>query len=244
MHPKGISSQAHGKFIDKELILFDLDGTLIDSAPDLALSINYMLTQVGRDTFSEETIDLWVGNGASVLVKRALSSSKTIDENIDNTLFQEALSIFLNYYRDNCCVKTVPYPNVKVTLQTLKDSAYRLAIVTNKPFDFIKPILIKLELIDLFEIYIGGDTLTKRKPEPEPLLYICEKLNIKTENSLMIGDSKNDILAAKSAGIESIGVSYGYNYGEDISVYNPNLVVDDFSDILKVLPLSIKKMEY
>lgn len=222
-------------FIEKELLLFDLDGTLIDSAPDLALSINYMLRSINHNEFSEEVIDSWVGNGAQTLVKRALSGNKTVDENIDKELFDRALSIFLEYYKNNLCVKTTPYPNVKQTLEALKDEGYKLAIITNKPFDFIEPILEQLALNTLFELSIGGDSLPQKKPSPLPLQYICKKFNVKARNTLMIGDSKNDILAAKAAGIESIGVSYGYNYGEDIRVYEPNYVVDDFADILKVI---------
>lgn len=223
------------RFINKELLLFDLDGTLIDSAPDLALSVNFMLRSIDREEFSEAIIDSWVGNGASTLVKRALSGNKIIDESIDNNFYEKALSIFLDYYKDNSCVKTVTYPDVKETLHTLKQHNYRLAIITNKPFDFIETILSTLELSEYFEIYIGGDSLEKRKPEPEPLLYVCEKLSIDANKALMLGDSKNDILAAKAANIASIAVSYGYNYGEDIRVYNPDVTVDKFSDILKYL---------
>ena len=222
-------------FIEKELILFDLDGTLIDSAPDLALSVNYMLRSINHNEFSEEIIHSWVGNGASTLVKRALSGNKIIDENINNDLFDKSLSIFLEYYKKNLCVKTTPYPNVKTTLQTLQDDGYKLAIITNKPFDFIEPILQQLELDSFFELCIGGDTLSEKKPSPLPLQYMCEKFNIKERNTLMIGDSKNDILAAKAANIQSIAVSYGYNYGEDIRVYKPDVTVDDFADILEVL---------
>ena len=235
MYPKGISSQAHGTFIEKELILFDLDGTLIDSAPDLALSVNYMLRSINHNEFSEEVIDSWVGNGAQTLVKRALSGSKIVDENIDNDLFAKSLSIFLEYYKNNLCVKTTPYPNVKATLEALKSDGYRLAIITNKPFDFIEPILKQLELSSLFQLSIGGDSLSEKKPSPLPLQYMCEKFKIKPRNTLMIGDSKNDILAAKAANIQSIAVSYGYNYGEDIRVYEPDLTIDDFSEILEVL---------
>jgi len=222
-------------FIEKELILFDLDGTLIDSAPDLALSVNYMLRTVNHNEFSEEVIDSWVGNGASTLVRRALSGSKIIDDNINNELFDKSLAIFLEYYKNNLCVKTTPYPNVKTTLQALKSDGYKLAIITNKPFDFIKPILQQLELDNLFELCIGGDSLSEKKPNPLPLQYVCKKLNTKPRNTLMIGDSKNDILAAQAANIQSIAVSYGYNYGEDIRVYRPDLTIDDFSDILEVL---------
>ncbi len=220
-------------FKSKELLLFDLDGTLIDSAPDLALAVNHTLRVLERPTFEENIVRSWVGNGAQTLVKRALLGKSEINESIDEVLFEKALEIFLSFYRDNLCVKTVTYPNVSQTLQTLKTQGYRMVIVTNKPFDFIEPILKGLNLEDIFELSLGGDSLTHRKPNPEPLLYVCKKLDVSVEKTIMIGDSKNDILAAKAADMNSIGVSYGYNYGEDIAIYNPDAVVDNFSDILK-----------
>ncbi len=221
-------------FKNKKLIIFDLDGTLIDSVPDLALSVNHTLQSLNRDIFSEDIIRTWVGNGASTLVKRALSSSVKIVDDLDEKLFQKALDIFLNFYANNLTVSTRPYPNVKDTLVSLKNKNYRLAIVTNKPYDFIKPILEDLELVNLFEYYIGGDSLSLKKPSPKPLLHVCKKLNITIENSIMIGDSKNDIIAAKNASMDSIALSYGYNYDEDISTYEPNIVFDNFEDIDKV----------
>ena len=107
-------------FIDKELILFDLDGTLIDSAPDLALSVNYMLRSINHNEFSEEVIDSWVGNGASTLVRRALSGNKTVDENIDNDLFNKSLSIFLEYYKRIFALKQLPIQMLKQHLKLLK----------------------------------------------------------------------------------------------------------------------------
>ena len=212
-------------FTKKELLIFDFDGTLIDSVPDLALAVNHTLKSLNKDTFEEDIIRSWVGNGAVTLVKRALSG--------DEILFEKALAIFLTFYKNNLCVKTKLYPNVSSTLKTLKNKGYRLAIVTNKPYDFIEPILKGLELENTFEFCLGGDSLTLKKPNPEPLFYTCKKLGVDVENSLMIGDSKNDILAATSAKMDSIGVSYGYNYGEDIALYKPDVVVDDFADILK-----------
>jgi len=223
------------KFKDKKLIIFDLDGTLIDSAPDLARAINYMLTELNYNTFDTHTIHEWVGNGAQILVKRALSGDKSIDENIDNELFENALKIFLEFYSKNLSVETVPYVNVPQTLNLLRDRGYRLAIVTNKPFDFVAPILEGLELISFFEYFIGGDSLIKKKPDPMPLLYVCDKLNVTVEESIMVGDSKNDILASARCNMQSIGVTYGYNYNEDISIHNPTVVIDDFKEILELL---------
>ncbi|MDA7817797.1 phosphoglycolate phosphatase [Sulfurimonas sp.] len=224
------------KFTDKELILFDLDGTLIDSAPDLSRSVNYMLRTSGRSEFSDDIIHSWVGNGASTLVKRALSGSEIIDENIENSLFEEALNIFLNYYKQNSCVDTVMYPNVKETLFSIKEKGYKLAIITNKPYGFIDTILQTLGIDSYFSLCLGGDSLEQRKPHPLPLLHACKILDVRPENSLMIGDSKNDILAAQAAKIDTVGVSYGYNYGEDISLYKPDVIVDNFANILKTLP--------
>ena len=223
------------KLRNKELILFDLDGTLVDSVPDLALALNDMLKSLERETFSVDIIRAWVGNGAQTLVKRGLSGSAEIDKNIEKELFEKALAIFLKSYAKYLCVETVTYPNVVSTLQTLKDQGFRLALVTNKPFDFIKPLLDGLGMKDMFELCLGGDSLEKKKPEPEPFLHICKTLGVSVEKSLIVGDSKNDILAAKSAKMQSIAVTYGYNYGEDISVHNPDYVVDDFAEILSIL---------
>ncbi|MBT8344175.1 MAG: phosphoglycolate phosphatase, partial [Sulfurovum sp.] len=218
-----------------KIILFDLDGTLIDSAPDLALAVNHMLETLKRETFSDDTIRYWVGNGAQVLVKRALSGQSDIDEDLDPELFRKALDIFLMFYAQNLCLDTVMYPNVSTTLHALKAAGYRLVIVTNKPFDFVAPILKSLELESLFEFYLGGDSLEKKKPDPLPLQYVCEKMNVSVENCVMVGDSKNDILAANAAGMKSVGVTYGYNYGEEIGVYNPTVIIDDFSELLELL---------
>jgi phosphoglycolate phosphatase len=223
------------KFKEKKVIIFDLDGTLIDSAPDLALAVNHMLTSVNHATFDEATIDGWVGNGASILVQRALSGSRTIDEHLDSDFVANALDIFLKFYARNLCLKTSPYPNVLSTLHTLKSKGYRLAIVTNKPFDFVEPILKRLELLEFFEYFIGGDSLAEKKPSPLPLLHVCERLNVSVEECVMVGDSRNDILAGNACGMQTIGVTYGYNYDESIEVYNPSIVFDDFGEILTAL---------
>jgi len=223
------------KFTNKEVILFDLDGTLIDSAPDLASAVNHMLSSLKRPTFSEDIIRSWVGNGAQVLVKRGLSGQSDIDEKLDANLFAQSLQTFLDFYKNNLCINTQLYPSVRASLKVLKAQGYRLALVTNKPFAFIKPILERLELSGLFEIVLGGDSLAKRKPDALPLLHVCQELQVNVEQCLMVGDSKNDILAAKAANMQSIGLTYGYNYGEDIGLHQPEFVCSDFSDIVATL---------
>lgn len=219
------------KFNNKKVIIFDLDGTLIDSAPDLAVSVNFTLQSLQMQPYPEDTIRYWVGNGAQILIKRALLGDVDTTPKIDETLFNKALSIFLEHYKNNLAHKTKLYPNVMSTLQELKSRGYQLVIVTNKPYDFIQPILEGLEIKNLFELCLGGDSLEEKKPSPMPLLHVCEKLEVGSREVLMVGDSKNDILSAVNAKIESIGVTYGYNYGEPISSYNPTVVVNDFGAI-------------
>lgn len=220
------------KFTDKEVLIFDLDGTLIDSVPDLALSINQMLSKFDMATFSVDEIRRWVGNGASVLTQRALSGSININPSLDPIFVEKALSIFLKFYEQNVCVDTSVFPNVASTLETLHSQGYCLVIVTNKPEQFVRPILTKLGLNHLFEIVVGGDSLSKRKPDPMQLEYVCERLAVTPAKCVMIGDSKNDIFAATAAKMESIGLTYGYNHGEDINSHGATVVFDDFADIL------------
>ncbi|UPT78507.1 phosphoglycolate phosphatase [Sulfurovum sp. XGS-02] len=223
------------KFTQKEVILFDLDGTLIDSVPDLAVAVNHMLKALHRETFSEDTIRYWVGNGAQMLVKRALSGQTEIDENLDPVLFEKALEIFLTFYGQNLCIDTAAYPNVSDTLHTLKEKGYRLVIVTNKPFDFVGPILKALGLDGVFDFWLGGDSLEKKKPDPLPLLHACEHMHVSVDQCVMVGDSKNDLLAANTCGMQSVGVTYGYNYGEEIGVYDPTCIINDFSELNALL---------
>ncbi|ALO33471.1 phosphoglycolate phosphatase [Colwellia sp. MT41] len=219
----------------KNVLLFDLDGTLVDSAPDLALALNKTLRQLKQTEYSQQTIRHWVGNGAKTLVERGLSGSANISEQLEPALVNDALGIFLQHYQDGLCIESTLYDDVKEGLLILKSSGFRLAIITNKPAVFIQPILSALGIGGLFEILIGGDTLTERKPHPAPLNYALEQLKVTAEQCLMIGDSKNDILAAKAANIDSVGLTYGYNYGEDIATYQPQWCFDTFNELLAAL---------
>jgi len=222
-------------FSDKKLIIYDFDGTLIDSVPDLALALNLMLKDISCSTYEEDTIRTWVGNGAQTLVKRALLGSVDTDRDIDSELFEKALEIFLKHYEKNACVATTIYPDVKETLESFYKDGYKQAIVTNKPYKFIQPILKGLEIEHYFEYYIGGDSLELKKPSPEPLYHVCKKLDIDVAKSIMVGDSKNDIISANSAKMDVVGVSYGYNYGEDIGVHKPSIVIDGIKELVDIV---------
>ncbi|WP_457561740.1 phosphoglycolate phosphatase [Caminibacter pacificus] len=208
------------------LLIFDLDGTLIDSVPDITDAINKTFDELGIERVSEEDVRNYLGNGARTLIERALRGKN------DEELLQKTLKIFKNHYKNNVCNKTILYPGVKETLEKLP---YKKVIVTNKPYEFVGEILKTLEIDKHFEMYIGGESLPEKKPSPLPLLYVCEKMGYKPSEAVMIGDSKNDILAARNAGIKSVAVNYGYNYGEDVSIYKPDIIIDDFRKLLEVL---------
>ena len=220
----------------KTTIIFDLDGTLVDSVPDLASSVNAMLTTLNLKNFPIDTIRSWVGNGAKILVERALSGQREIEQALDVQYGMRALEIFLAHYRDNVCVDTCLYDDVKNTLKTLKQRGYILHIVTNKPLEFVSPILTTLEIEKSFDMILGADSLPKKKPDPLPLSHLCHAHGLTVDECLMVGDSKNDILAANAIKMQSVAVTYGYNYGENINEHKPTLVCDTFSQLLHYLP--------
>ncbi len=220
---------------NKQLLMFDFDGTLIDSVPDLADATNAMLQQLGKSTYSLDTIKKWVGNGAGMLVERALSGSVEIHDNLLAADVEQAVSLFYEAYAAHDSSKTTVYPDVDSGLRQLKEAGYTLALVTNKPIRFVPEILDSLNWTPLFDMVLGGDSLPVKKPDPAPLLHVCETLKFERAQAVMIGDSINDIYAGQQANIDTIGLSYGYNYGKDISESNPNLIFNNFADLIEFL---------
>jgi phosphoglycolate phosphatase len=221
--------------MDKKLLIFDFDGTLIDSVPDLADAANIMLKQLGKATYPLDTIAKWIGNGARVLVERALSGNVVIDDSLLITDVEEAERLFFAAYAEHDASKTKSYPDVDQGLRQLKEAGFTLALVTNKPIRFVPNILESLGWAPLFDMVLGGDSLPVKKPDPAPLLQVCETLNYKPTQAIMIGDSINDISAGKNAGIDTVGLSYGYNYGKDIRDSKPNQAFDHFAELLNWL---------
>lgn len=214
----------------KRLIAFDLDGTLIDSVPDLAVGVQRALQEVGRSAPSESQVRDWVGNGAQVLVERALTWS--LGNAPEAALQQSAYEAFMRHYGAAPNALTTLYPGVFEALHALHDAGYQLALITNKPERFIAPILSHFGLLPLFVATVGGDSLAEKKPSPLPLLHIAEMLDIAPSVSVMVGDSRHDIAAGKAAGFTTIALPYGYNHGDPIEQSQPDLLVSSLRELI------------
>lgn len=214
-----------------KLVMFDLDGTLIDSVPELADATDQMLQQLGRAPAGMDKVRNWVGNGAPILVRRALADNYD-HQAISAEQEAQALAIFMDAYAQ-VDSQTTLYPGAIECLAQLQNLGIKIAMVTNKPERFLPDLLAEINMAQYFDWVVGGDTFPQRKPDPTGLLWVMQQAGVSAEQSVFIGDSKNDVYAARAAQVACVGVSYGYNYGEPISAENPALVVDDLRDLFR-----------
>lgn len=233
-------------------VAFDLDGTLVDSAPGLTAAVDNALYALELPMAGEERVVTWIGNGADVLIQRALTWARqeratlraaqgkpSVDHDDIPQAEQQAIlrKLFDRYYGEVAEEGSFLFPAVADTLGALHAKGLPLALVTNKPTPFVAPILSSLDIAKYFTVVIGGDDVKNKKPHPEPLLMVAEKLGLAPAELLFVGDSRNDIQAAKAAGCCSIGLTYGYNYGEPISLSEPDYMFDQFNELLPAFGL-------
>jgi phosphoglycolate phosphatase len=209
-------------------VVIDLDGTLLDTAPDLADAAEAMLVELGLPGVPLAEIKTYIGNGVSRLVKRALTRDMHADP--DAALFERALASFQKHYGEHVSRNSRPFPNVVEGLQAFKSMGLRMACITNKAERFTVPLLRDTGLIDYFELILSGDSLPRRKPDPLPLLHACEQFCIGPAELLLIGDSLNDTQAARAAGCPVFCVPYGYNRGRPVSELDLDAVVSSLAD--------------
>ncbi|MEX0951212.1 MAG: phosphoglycolate phosphatase [Gammaproteobacteria bacterium] len=217
----------------KKLLLFDLDGTLVDSVPDLAAAIDIMQTELGLPTRGIDKVRHWVGNGMDRLVKRALTDA--MDAEPDADLYARASEIFTTAYAENACVHSRLYAGVASTLAQLHTAGYRLGCITNKRARFTEIVLAEMQIADYFSIVISGDSLPLRKPDPLPLHHAMNTLEFTPPTTLMIGDSMSDLHAANAAGVDAIAVSYGYHQDQDLTTASPLAIIDEFTSLAGIL---------
>jgi phosphoglycolate phosphatase len=214
-------------------ILFDLDGTLLDSAPDLAAAANAMLAELGLPARDPAVIATYIGKGIPRLVERTLTGS--LDAAADPVLFARALPMYERYYAEESGRRSVPFPGVIEGLRALRDAGLPLACITNKAERFTLDLLQRTGLDGFFPVVVCGDTVARKKPDPEPVLTACARLNVRPADALMIGDSANDVQAARAAGCPVWCVPYGYNEGRPVETLDCGAIVPDLAEAARRL---------
>ena len=199
-------------------VTVDLDGTLLDTIPDLAAAANAMMRELGRPEFPLETVATFVGRGIPKLVARCLPD-------LDEAAVEAAQDIFRRHYAiENGRCSTI-FPGVLEGLQAMRDAGLRLAVITNKAAAFTEPLLVASGLAPWFEFAVSGDSLPHKKPHPAQLLHACERMGTSPAENLHIGDSHHDAVAARAAGCPVFIVPYGYNEGEDVQGIDCDAIV-------------------
>ncbi|AFL75346.1 phosphoglycolate phosphatase [Thiocystis violascens] len=219
--------------LQPKMILCDLDGTLVDSVPDLTFCVDAMMERLGRAPRGEAAVRTWVGNGVEKLVCRALTGQ--LEGEPDAADYSLAYPLFLELYAENTYTRSILYPGVREGLDFLASAGYPLGCVTNKAAQFTEPLLTHLGIRERFTLVVSGDSLPRKKPDPMPLLHAADHFGVMPAEALMIGDSVSDVKAARAAGFGIICMSYGYNHGEDIRDSNPDAVIDSMVELKGLL---------
>ncbi|WP_051219544.1 phosphoglycolate phosphatase [Oceanobacter kriegii] len=216
-----------------EAVLFDLDGTLIDSVPDLARAVDAMLVSLNRPAAGEALVAEWVGNGADMLVRRALADGNDMKAaELDAEQVAAARVVFDDTYLNNLRTATGVYPGVQKTLTRMAFMGVKMAMVTNKPRKFTEPLIDSLGWGTVFDFVVCGDDLEQKKPDPGQILHACQHLGAEPTHCIMVGDSRNDMFAGKAAGCMTVAVPYGYNHGENIATAQPNRIIQSLEELL------------
>lgn len=217
-----------------QLLIFDLDGTLIDSSRDLVISTNAMLRHLGRPEVDEKTVNSYVGDGAPKLVRRALGGNPSDAE------FDAAYAFFIRYYREHSLEHTDFYPGIREALDELRAADNVLAVLTNKPVKISYDILAGLNAADYFFRVYGGDSFPSKKPDPVGIETLLREANIDRAAAVMIGDSSVDIATAKNAGVRSVGVSWGFK-PESLNDPQADVIIDDSGQLVPSLGAGFSK---
>ncbi len=214
------------------LALIDLDGTLVDSVPDMCVAANLMLADLGFEPVSRERLQGYVGNGIERLIHRCLTGQ--LDGIAATRSFTAARKLLFGYYAIHNGRHSHLYPGVREGLEQLREHAIILCCVTNKGARFSEQLLEHFGIRECFSLLVAGDTLAHRKPHPAPLLHAAHTLKVPLTNCLMIGDSIHDVAAARAAGMPVVAVSYGYNHGRDIRDADADAVIERLDQLAEL----------
>ncbi len=214
-------------------VVLDLDGTLLDTADDLAVAANAMLQDLGLGPLPEAVIRKYIGKGLQNLVTRCLAEASGREPAPAEV--ERALAAFEPHYAENLCVRTRPYPGVLEGLEGLQAQGLPLACVTNKVERFTRPLLRQAGLARYFDLVLGGDSLPRKKPDPMPLLYTAEHFGLAPAQLLLVGDSPNDTQAARAAGCPVVCVPYGYNEGTEVQELDCDAIVAGVHEVPRLV---------
>ena len=216
-------------------VLFDLDGTLLDTAADIALALNRTLADFGLTQTPANDVRNMVGRGSQILIERAaIAQGRMLDEAQQLAMVER----FFHYYgelEESNEDTAQPYAGAAASLRLLHEAGLRIAVVTNKQHRFAAALLQRRGLSGWLDVVVGGDTCARRKPDPQPLLFACQSLRTAPSQTLMVGDSINDVHAARAAGISVVCVSYGYNEGRDPRTLDCDLLIDSLAELPALL---------
>jgi len=223
-----------------DLILFDLDGTLIETAPEIADAVNDTLTQFHLPPVTQQQVNHWIGHGTRTLLIQALAEvGKTTLEAVqaaDN--FKHIEAAFGTHYEQRCGTRSHLYPHVRETLQALRAAGVKLVVMTNKEGRYTQTVLDAHALAPMFDRVISGDTLPVKKPNPAGITDCLKQFGMSSDRALFVGDSSIDVATARNAGIAVWALPYGYNMGEPIESCQPDRVIPDFSALTTSLSAS------
>lgn len=222
-----------------DLILFDLDGTLIETAPEIADAVNDTLAAFDRAAVTQQQVNDWIGHGTRELLIQALAFADGVDAQAVRTspTFAAIESVFGVHYEQRCGTRSHLYPGVRLMLEALKSAGVKLAVVTNKEDRYTRVVLDAHQLMPLFHRVISGDTLAVKKPHPAAVDDCLMRFGVARERALFVGDSSIDVATARNAGIAVWALTYGYNMGQPIEDSRPNRVISDFSALAALLPV-------
>lgn len=212
-------------------IIFDLDGTLVDTAPDLHDALNHTLTSAGRDTMDIEHVQGLIGHGARALLQRGLTATGGMPE---NERFEELVAVFFAYYQDHLSDRSKPYDGVVDALEAFQAEGAKLGVCTNKSISFAKPLLNDLDLTRYFTAMTGGDSFAVKKPDAGHITGTLDLMDHNGGKAYMIGDSINDIKAAQNAGIPSVAVTFGYTE-TPVQELGPDHIIDHFNELFPLI---------
>lgn len=224
-----------------KLLAIDLDGTLVDSAPDIAHCLGLALEAVGLSPPGEARTRVWIGDGLETLIGRAIAHARGARGDsavMGEPRHEAALAAFLACYRDNLFVRSRLYPDVATTLDALRAHGIRLCCVTNKRHSFSEQLLVDAGIRDRFELLLGGDSLPEKKPSPLPLKVAAETLGQTASAAAFVGDSHQDLRAARSAGFSFVLASYGYGKIDETEL-SPSLRIRAFAELPAALGISV-----